>query len=688
MHYLNHKFRVLLLSTFFVGLSWSLNGWAEGDIQCKGGSKVCRIVETSLPLRALPRPFSKLYTEPSTSSNVITSNFKAFWPVYVFERKDVDLSEPASPKGWYKIGTMVNDPWAWMEAKDILEWKQALVVSYTHPGTGDERRNSVLMFNSKEALNDLVEADDREQQAQAIYDGLSAKQPKVPDELVSREPARFVNIEEKFYVLPVIDFEAVDLFLDETRYLQIAAAIPKSRADEVNPDTLGSESFLEQATQTETVEGTEVSTLGFDIKFVMDMTNSMGPFIERTKQAIAQVAGVLSMKNMDAQVRYGLVGYRDDIKKVPSLEFTVKNFTEQLVDDKAFKNVIATARPARVGSADYQEEVFAGVKEGLTTAWNENTIKFIILVGDASSHEVSHPQNTSGLNAQEVRELANANKVSIIAIHLKDPQATSDHGLAETQFTQLATNPGSETPAYIDVAAHNHDDFEKAVKTVAETLSVMISEVRQGNIQQVHTAPDANAIAEAQDVGDKASKIAQAVAAAALVDYLGKEATPPRDVTAWVMDRDLLDPDVRALNVRVLLSRSDLSDLIQALEMVQKAMKRGIATQMEFFTALQGVVASTSQGQDITLKGAQRLADAGLLPSWIESLPYKSEILEMSDERFESLSADERSRLEEDIDSKLELYREINENTDLWVELDERDASDDHVYPLPLTALP
>ncbi|MDM8560454.1 vWA domain-containing protein [Candidatus Parabeggiatoa sp. HSG14] len=687
MHYIK-KYGVWLC-TLLIGLSWPFIGWADNDIQCtKGGKKVCRIVSTSLPLRALPRPFSKLYSNPRTSSKVISSNFKAFWPVYVFQRKKLDFSNPASPKGWYKIGTMVNDPWGWMEAKDILEWRQALVVSYTHPGMGDERRNSVLMFKTADALGDLVESDDRDEQANDIYEGLNASPINVPDELVSREPARFVNIEEKFYMLPVIDFEEVDLFLDETRYLQIAAAVPGSRADEANPDTVASEVFMEQATQMETVEGTKASTLGFDIKFVMDMTGSMGPYIKGTKDAIAKVATMVSGKNIDAQMRYGLVGYRDDVKKVPKMAFVVKNFTEQLVDDKTFQRVIATAKPAKFGSIDYQEEVFAGVKEALTSPWNENTIKFIVLVGDASSHPVGHPQNTSGLNAEEIRELANANKVSVISIHLKAAVGVPDHALAQTQFTQLATNPGSDTPAYIDVSADNRDDFEQAVKQVAKTLSVMVSQVRKGNIQQVKNAPDANTIAKTQDVGDKAGKIAQAVAATALVDYLGKEATPPRDVTAWVMDRDILDPEVRALDVRALLKKSDLNDLIQSLETVQKAVKRGIATQMEFFSALQGVVASTSQGQDITFKGAKRLADAGLLPNWIESLPYKSEILEMSDEMFESLTADERSRLEDDIDSKLELYRKINENIDLWVALDERDPSDAHVYPLPLTALP
>jgi len=215
-------------------------------------------------------------------------------------------------------------------------------------------------------------------------------------------------------------------------------------------------------------------TLGFDIKFVIDMTAGMEPYILILKQTISDIT-----TDHNIPIRYGLVGYRDDVEMMPELEFTVKNFTNELLDADTFVNVIATAHSASVSSQDYQEEVFAGVKEALTSPWNENTIRFIILVGDASSHEVGHPQNTSGLNAPEVRELANANKVSIISFHLKDPAARRDHALAQRQFSELASNPGSELPAYIAVAADNHDEFERGVKEVTKALSEIITVARQ-----------------------------------------------------------------------------------------------------------------------------------------------------------------------------------------------------------------
>ncbi|MDM8569795.1 hypothetical protein QUF50_09875, partial [Thiotrichales bacterium HSG1] len=209
----------------------------KDDIRCKDHD-VCRQLSTNLPLRALPRALSALYAKPDINSEVINSNVKAFWPVYVFQRLNLDFSEPTYPKGWYQVGLNMKKPIGWMLAKDVIEWKQSLVVSYTHPGIGEERRNSILMFDSKASLRKIVEAEDRRQQVKSIYSNLESKPTAIPTEIISREPARFVNIDEKFYLLPVIEFEPVTMFAGKTNYLKIVAATPLSRANIAHPDTL------------------------------------------------------------------------------------------------------------------------------------------------------------------------------------------------------------------------------------------------------------------------------------------------------------------------------------------------------------------------------------------------------------------------------------------------------------------
>ncbi len=656
----------------------------KDDIRCKDND-VCRQVNTNLPLRALPRALSSLYNAPNINAEILNSNMKAFWPVYVFQRQDLDFSEPTYPNGWYQVGLTMKKPMGWMLAKDIIEWKQALIVSYTHPGIGEERRNSVLMFDSKASLRKIVEAEDREQQVKSIYSNLES-QSMIPASIISREPARFVNIDEKFYLLPVIDFEPISIFEDKANYLKIVAATPLSRANAAHPDTLDNRKFAEQASQTETIKGIKEESLGLDIKFVMDMTDSMGNYLIHTKKAIAKVTTMVA--NIDTKVRYGLIGYRDDITTVPELEFVTKNFTpNNLVNSEEFTNIIAKTKPAITTNDDYPEEVFAGVKEAITSTWDKNTLKLIILIGDASSHEIGHPQNTSGLEAQQLRKLANSYKVNIIAVHLKPSGFETDHILAKAQFSRLATNPGNNLPAYIPIAADNHQEFETIIEKIAETLSKAISQIRKGDIDIVNMAP----ITNFRDIATKVGNIAQTTVATALVDYLGNIATPPRDITAWVMDRDLLTPRIKSLQVRVLLTKRDLNDLIVTLEVILEAMRQSQLTSVQFFDALQGVITQTIKGDNtkITLVTAQKLAESGLMPSWINSLPYKSKLLEMNNELFAILSAEERTALEHDIEAKLQFYREINENSDLWTILDERNVDAlDSVYPLNLDALP
>jgi len=654
------------------------------NINCGKPDKVCRLADTLLPLRALPRPFSNIYHR-STIGNVAYSNVKAFFPLYVFDKKDVDYSDPANPKGWYKIGSSVFDkPLGWMEAKDIMEWKQALVVSYTHPGTGEERRQPVLMYENLSDLKALVESDERTEQAQSAYEGMAKTPMKVPEGVVSMEPKRFVDIENKegFYILPVLDYEELDIFDDETRYLQIAAAIPRDRTDTGGADLLQNQDYVEQATQGETTEGTEAENLGVDIKFVMDITGSMGPYIDATKDAIKQVATQVVAK-IDTRLHFGLIGYMDD----------TEDFTPELVDGNSFVNVISKIM-AR-GGADYQEEVFAGVKQGIETAWSENSIKVMIIVGDASSHPKGHPKNLTNMNAAQLQELASNHKIAIMAVHIKNRRAGRDHPIAKEQFSTLARNSDSpEKSYYFPIDADNVNAFGQVIKTVSETLSKTIADVRSAKsgdkidvIESTAEVSDLDTIDSSAEAEEAAAAFAKSLVATALVEYLGSAAKPPRDVTAWVLDRDITDPDKRALDVRLLIKKSELNDLITALEQVLMAIKRSELTSMQFFDALQGVVTAAGKGEDISLEGAKSLKKSGLLPAWISSLPYKSAILELDDEMFESLSPDERGTLEDDIDAKLQYYREINES-DLWVSLDDRDRNDANVYPINLEMLP
>src|SRR5262245_42915181 len=73
---------------------------ASSDVTCEPND-VCRIVQTRLPLRALPRVNSNIFQEKDTNSTVVEANVPAFIPLYVFERAEVSYADPIRPTGWF-----------------------------------------------------------------------------------------------------------------------------------------------------------------------------------------------------------------------------------------------------------------------------------------------------------------------------------------------------------------------------------------------------------------------------------------------------------------------------------------------------------------------------------------------------------------------------------------------------------
>ena len=114
---------------------------------------------------------------------------------------------------------------------------------------------------------------------------------------------------------------------------------------------------------------------------------------------------------------------------------------------------------------------------------------------------------------------------------------------------------------------------------------------------------------------------------------------------------------------------------------------RAQVTQGQFFEALQSVSGQAMKRPD-DIGGAATLAESGLLPAFIQSLPYKSDILSLTDDMFASMTAEQRSQLEWSVLAKLDQYRTINEQVDAWFRLNDTDPDQDLVYPLHLDYLP
>ena len=647
---------------------------ADG-IECRAGMP-CTEIATQLPLRAMPRPFSNVYRDPvPDQAAIVSANVPAFRPMFVFARRDLDLTDPVAPRGWYQVGRSSAQADGWMQAQDVLEWRQALLVSYTHPGNPIEGRSPVLMFRDLDTLQGIVDDMDMGARARALYEEIKAG--KSPESVVSMEPQRFVDITQKFYVLPILQWVQTQIDGDDVRLLQLAAAVPNRRG----ADTLENDEYRDQAEVGRDAGGAALRDVKADIVFVIDTSRSMQPFIDMTRDAVARMTKGFTAQTAD-RLRVGLVVYRDSLRAVPSLEYLTRNLTPELVDGDALVGLLEKeARATAVGSLDYAEEVFAGVDVALHSRWRDGALRFVILVGDASSHPKGHAQNTTGKDAKDLRLEYDDAQAHLLAIHLQDPRAVEDHALAKAQFAQLSRVRGAESRSALEeVDAFDEAAYRSVVDRVTRGISAKLNETMAlAGAPPSDQAPDA--------VAEPALESVSSLWEAALIEYVGKEASPPKDIIAWSMDRDLINPADKALDVRVLVTREQLSTLSQALDKVVQALMRAEVTQAQFFEALQSVSGQTmKRPEDIGAAG--RLADTGLLPGFIASLPYRSDILALSDEMFASMTAEQRSQLEWSILAKLEQYRAINEQVDAWFRLNDTDADREMVYPLHLDYLP
>src|SRR5690606_12415624 len=120
-------------------------------------------------------------------------------------------------------------------------------------------------------------------------------------------------------------------------------------------------------------------------------------------------------------------------------------------------------------------------------------------------------------------------------------------------------------------------------------------------------------------------------------DYIGSSATPPSDITAWVLARDMTNFSTRSFDVKVMLQRGDIEELKEAISQVLGKFREGESSSVSFIQSVK--LSSTASSYDLKISETQSLADSPVIPQWIKSLPYKSEVLTISVEEFRNSSA-------------------------------------------------
>ncbi len=657
---------------------------------CEG---FCQVADTGLPLRIIARVASNVRAEPDAGSGIVVSNVDAFQPFFVSERQIIDET---AGNAWYQITDAPRgQPIGWMNAEDVIEWRQALVVAFTPPGTGANRRSRVVMFDSAESLERTLESSDRVTNYAGIVEDTLAG--NAPDGVISIEPGGFLNVDDPqvFYIIPVTDFRETRLDGQPGRMLAVELATSE-RAPEPGGTTVQDTDYLDDASSSES----SIDVEGIDVVFVVDMTGSMQPVVDATRTAMQGAADYLSRFNQ--QARFGLIGYRDNADMVPGLEFVARNFTPELLDVAGFESLLGTVRAASVGSADYPEEVYAGL-DLLTSGdigWRDSSARLALLIGDASAHEPGHPQYTLGSKrAEDIRSFLRSDNVMIAALHLVSPEAPpGDTATAERQFRYLTQTGGPEGGGGASLYASA--DFSDQFGSVNEVgIGNGLQQLVQNMYDRAFSTSGASSGAAYPTTasspnhsisGDTSSLAAlgDLIGRTLAMQYSGRSQTIPRDFRAWVSDLDPTDPFVDSLSVRVMLTSEEVDSLVISLDSIMGAFVAQETLYEDFVDALQGTVAGIEVGRQVDVQAAGRLRNSQLFADWMTALPYHSAVLDLTPEDIGALQGSERDAFIASIQGRIELYRTLLADDGVWTSLNEGDRFEDRVVLLPLSDLP
>jgi serine/threonine-protein kinase PpkA len=604
--------------------------------------------------RVLTRLGAQIHESPSRQSPLI-ARVPPFSIYYVYAR------EQAAGGEWVQVGASSRGAiGGWIAAEQLVPWKQMLVGLFTLPGM----RYPALFLRDRDTLVDLLESELGASRAARMRE--QAARDRADSPLVAIEPDTYIDPRKHFYLLPILDhYQADDDFA--TKVLKVAAVNANLQVQDTAPaaDDLA-----------DPLAGFKVA-----ITYVIDSTLSMGPYIEQTRDAIRRICEKTRNTEWRDRFNFAIVAFRDSLEARPELEYTWKRVADfkDGRDCDALLREAESVSEASVSSKGFSEDAYAGVNAALTDLdWKPYGGRYLVLITDASARSGTNRYSTTGLNAEGLRSKAQAQGIAVLVLHLLTPEGRHDHERAAGQYRTLSNWPNLE-PFYYPLPA-GADQFGAEVEQLADALIGQlgkdVAEYLEGSRQE-------------QRANVRRSRHIDQLGHAMRLAYLGRtqDTLAPEVFEAWVAERNIQDRRKLALEIRVLFTKDQLSDLQTALRQVVEAGDLTDLAPEEFFSQVRKLLI-VAQRDSSELARARTLGDSVVLGEYLEGLPYRSALSGIDQDAWLAMGAGQRQEIIDDIEAKIQLYQDIHDDQDLWITLDDGHSKGDAVCPLLLSDLP
>ncbi len=632
--------------------------WLGGLAPAIGQDRVPLLVDgtQSLHQRVLTRPGAVIHAEPTDDAAIVSDAVPVFSVFYVFDRQGQGDGE------WLEIGgPFAGPPAGWIRAGHAVDWRQTMVLAFQ--GNRPQRQR-VLFFDEREALADLLDDPALAERSatlrrQAVDEALPADSP-----VISIEPPVVPDIHDAFYLLPILEVE--DRFLAsgfDTRMVRVAS-IPLS--DDA-PDLTDFEDQL--------------ADFEVGVVFVIDTTSSMEPYIDATRQVVTRIHEHIRDTDIGERTTFSLVGFRDSTRLVPALDYVSRVFVEleSGLPIEAFLDAIARMEVAAASSVGFDEESMAGLHTAIDfEEWDKFGGRYIILITDAGPRRPGDADSATRLGPREINSLAQENGIAILTLHLLSEEGADNHAYAEAAYRAVSAFAGIDRPFYFPVREADVAGFTSQIGDLAR---VLIGDAR-GRVEDRVDEVNAEIAADVEDRAQLLDRVMQ-------LAYLGRVtgAQAPDVFDAWTADVDMTDPSLKALQVRVLLTKSQLSDLTQVLEAILEAGSTGVAAPEAFFGQLRSAVAHMARNPDL-LPNAEFESLGQLMGEYLDGLPYRSQLMEIGELEWLAMGPGAQLEMLDRISAKIELYRQRDADDRLWHAPYDGAQPSEYVYAMPLEDLP
>jgi len=624
--------------------------------------------------RVITHPQAKLYDRPG--GQAAKEEVTPFSVLYVYER------QKQGDREWVQVAAnTLGKDLAWLPADLSSEWKQSLVLLFAERAG----RDPLLFFKSPQNLEDIagqggiaaaMAALGREFQAYARTD------TPPPDDLpvMAMEPPDEAGAVpyDHFYLMPIFSYQEP---FEGVKLLEVGSIDPGSPEAAKTPD---------KKQPTAPAAGGPKSA----VAFVIDTTISMGPYIEKSLDITRRIYDEVVRQKQGDNVALGVVAFRNSKEATPKIEYTSRVISplRTATDRAAFEKALGQVREARVSTHAFNEDSASGLKTAIEELdWKPYVGRIIILITDAGPLEITDPYLTTMMSNRELADLAKANNIRIVTVHVKSGSGKKNHDYAKAAYEALSPS-SSGLNTYIPLEAPTPAE---GAENFAATVSSLVDNLSQALFGTSAKPADEDKPGDAKDP----AAMGRALGYSIKLDYLGQanQSRAPQVVRSWIADRDLGRMDdslgagrreVPTVQPAVLLTKDQLSLLSRQLKIIITEAERGMKSDTDIFRNILSASSQVALDPDAYVKKPNaNLVELGVLGEFLEGLPYKSDVMIMTEQDWKAMNTGQQYQFIARLKSLTARYEEYDKDLDNWGKFNNPNPGD-WLYRVPLNMLP